>query len=297
VREESKPALQVIGQNGSKPLTTAQAIPTNLAVKCPECRELLVGKDWEKNLKVCQRCGHHFKLTAVERIELLLDQDSFRDFATDVQTADPLRFVNRDISYPKKIELERAKTGLDEAVRVGRGTIEGMPVVFGVMDSQFLGSSMGSVVGERLARAIETAERERTPLVVVSAGGGARMHEGVFSLMQMAKTSAALARLAEAGVPFISILTDPTTGGTLASFASLGDVILAEPKAFIGFAGPRVIEQAIHAKLPADTNSAEFVLAHGMIDDVVHRRALRTAVVRLVRLFAGAHRWTSQRAD
>ena len=297
MREESKPALAVIGQNGSKPSATVQAIPNNLAVKCPECRELLVGRDWEKNFKVCQRCGHHFKLTAEERIDLLLDHDSFHDFATNVRTADPLRFVNRDVSYPKKLEAERGKTGMDEAVRVGRGTIEGMPVIFGVLDFQFLGASMGSVVGERVTQAIEMAERERKPLVVVSASGGARMHEGVFALMQMAKTSAALARLAEAGVPFISILTDPTTGGTLASFASLGDVILAEPKAFIGFAGPRVIEQAIHAKLPAGTNSAEFVLAHGMIDDVVHRRALRSAVARLLRLFAGARKWTSHPAD
>jgi acetyl-CoA carboxylase carboxyl transferase subunit beta len=293
VREESKPALAVIGQNGSKPSTLAQPIPSNLAVKCPKCRELLVGKDWEKNLKVCQRCGHHFKLSAEERINLLLDPDSFHEFAHDVRTGDPLRFVNRDVSYPNKIEAERGKTGLDEAARVGRGSIEGMAVVFGVLDFQFLGASMGSVVGERITQAIETAEREHTPLVIVSASGGARMHEGVFALMQMAKTSAALARLGEAGVPFVSILTDPTTGGTLASFASLGDVILAEPGAFIGFAGPRVIEQAIHAKLPADTNSAEFVLAHGMIDDVVHRRALRTAIARLLRLFSGATRWTA----
>lgn len=297
MKEESRPALAVVGQNGSKPSTGAQTIPNNLAVKCPKCRELLVGKDWEKNLKVCQRCGHHFKLTARERIELLLDHDSFHEVAGEVRTADPLGFVNRELPYPKKVEAERAKTGLDEAALVGRGTIEGMPVVFGVLDFQFLGASMGSVVGERVTRAIETAERERTPLVLVSASGGARMHEGVFALMQMAKTSAALARLAEAGVPFISILTDPTTGGTLASFASLGDVILAEPGAFIGFAGPRVIEQAIHAKLPPDTNSAEFVLAHGMIDDVVHRRALRTAVARLLRLFNGARRWTIAQAD
>jgi acetyl-CoA carboxylase carboxyl transferase subunit beta len=291
VREESKPALAVVGQNGSKPSTIAQPIPNNLAVKCPKCRELLVGKDWEKNLKVCQRCGHHFKLSAQERIELLLDHESFREFATDVRTADPLSFVNREESYPKKIEAERIKSGLDEAARVGRGTIDDMPVIFGVLNFQFMGGSMGSVVGERVTQAIETAERERTPLVLVIASGGARMQEGPFALMQMAKTSAALARLAEAGVPYISILTDPTTGGTLASFASLGDVILAEPGAFIGFAGPRVIEQAIHAKLPADTNSAEFVLAHGMIDDVVHRRALRTAVARLLRLFGGARRW------
>ena len=297
MRDESKPALSLVGQNGAKPALIHPSIPANLAVKCPKCREVLVGKDWEKNLKVCQRCGHHFKLTAEERIQLLLDPESFEEFSSDIVTGDPLGFVNRAIPYPRKIEEMREQTTLDEAAIVGTGAIDGMPIVFAVLDYRFIGGSMGSAEGERLTRAIEMAEQQRRPLIIFSASGGARQQEGMFALMQMAKTSAALARLAEAGVPFISVLTDPTTAGVLASFASLGDVILAEPGALIGFAGPRVIEQAIHAKLPPDTNSAEFVLAHGMIDDVVHRRALRANLVRLLRLFGGIEGWTTVQAD
>jgi acetyl-CoA carboxylase carboxyl transferase subunit beta len=288
VKDESKSALELIGQNGSKPSLINRALPDNLAVKCPKCREVLVGKDWEKNLKVCQRCGHHFRLSASERIELLLDPGTFEEFAGEVRTVDPLGFADRDQPYMRAIEDRRARTGLEEAVVVGRGKLDGMPMVVGVMDFRFMGGSMGSVVGEKITRAMESAARERTPLVIVSASGGARMHEGMFSLLQMAKTAAAVALLADAGVPYISVLTDPTTGGTLASFAFLGDVILAEPGAVIGFAGPRVVEQAIHTRLPADTNSSEFVLAHGMIDGVVHRRELRPALARLLRLYRGA---------
>jgi acetyl-CoA carboxylase carboxyl transferase subunit beta len=288
VKDESKPALAVVGQNGSKPSLITRVFPSNLAVKCPKCREVLVGKDWEKNFKVCQRCGHHFRLTAQERIELLLDPETFHEFAADLRTADPLSFVNRSQPYTRVIEEKRESSGLDEGAVVGRGKIEEMPVVLGVLDFHFIGGSMGSVVGEKITQAIETAAREQTPLIVVSASGGARMQEGMYALLQMAKTSAALTKLADAGVPYVSILTDPTTGGTLASFAFLGDVMLAEPGAVIGFAGPRVIEQAIHMKLPADTNSSEFVLAHGMIDAVVHRRSLRAAVARLLRLYRGA---------
>jgi acetyl-CoA carboxylase carboxyl transferase subunit beta len=288
VRDESQPALATFGQNGAKPSLATQAVPNNLAVKCPKCRELLVSKDWEKNLKVCQRCGHHFRLSARERIELLLDPESFHELAADLRTTDPLGFVNRSLTYSQYIADERASTGLGEAAIIGRGRIEDAPVVIGVLDFHFIGGSMGSVVGEKITRAIELAEHEQTPLIIVAASGGARMHEGMYSLLQMAKTSAALARLSEAGVPYISVLTDPTTGGTLASFAFLGDVILAEPGALIGFAGPRVIEQAIHEKLPADTNTAEFVLAHGMIDAIVHRRMMRSTLGRLLRLYRGA---------
>jgi acetyl-CoA carboxylase carboxyl transferase subunit beta len=288
VKDKSKAAVDAFGQNGAKPSITAHAIPGNLAVKCPKCREVLVGKDWEKNYRVCQRCGHHFRLSAWERIELLLDPDSFEEFATELRAADPLGFVNRSTPYPEKVEEVRAETSLDEAAVVGCGTIGEIPVVFGVLDFRFIGGSMGSVVGEKITRAVETAERMRVPLIIVSASGGARQQEGLFALLQMAKTSAALARLAEAGLPFISVLTDPTTAGVLASFASLGDVVLAEPGALIGFAGPRVIEQAIHTKLPPDTNTAEFVQAHGMIDAVVHRRSLRPALARLVKLYGGA---------
>lgn len=292
MKDESQRALEVIGRNGSKPSLARRVLPENLAVKCPKCRELLVGKDWEKNLKVCQRCGHHFRLTAWERIQLLADPESFEEFAGELRSVDPLGFVNRSIPYTRKVEEERASTGLDEAAIVGRAQIEALPMVLGVLDFRFIGGSMGSVVGEKVTRAIETAERERIPFIMVSASGGARMYEGLYSLFQMAKTSAALARLAEAGVPYISVLTDPTTGGISASFAFLGDVILAEPGALIGFAGPRVIEQAIHVKLPPDTNTSEFVLAHGMIDGVVHRRELRATLGRLLRLYQGATLWT-----
>jgi acetyl-CoA carboxylase carboxyl transferase subunit beta len=293
VREESRPALEVVGQNGAHPNSSTQALPTNLAVKCPNCKELLVGKDWEKNLRVCQRCGHHFRLSANERVELLLDKDSFEEFAQDLRSADPLEFVSKSQSYRTKLETERANAGLNESVVVGRGRIEDNALMLVVMDFRFIGGSMGSVAGEKITRAIERAADERIPLVIFSASGGARMQEGLFSLMQMAKTSAALSRLADAGVPYVSVLTDPTTGGVAASFAFLGDVILAEPGALIGFAGPRVIEQAMHQRLPKDTNTSEFVLEHGMIDDIVHRRMLRSTLTRLVRLYnacpAGTH--------
>jgi acetyl-CoA carboxylase carboxyl transferase subunit beta len=278
VKDESQPALATIGHNGAKPSLATQQVPNNLAVKCPKCREVLVIKDWEKNLKVCQRCGHHFKLTA----------DSYHELNGDLRPADPLGFVNRSSPYSRKLAEERAETGLNEAAVVAWGRIEELPVILVVFDFRFIGGTMGSVVGEKVTQAIELAEREHTPLVIVSASGGARMHEGMYALLQMAKTSSALARLAEAGVPYISVLTDPTTGGTLASFAFLGDVILAEPAAFIGFSGPRVIEQAIHEKLPPDTNTAEFVLAHGMIDAVVHRRVLRPTLARLLKLYQGS---------
>jgi len=266
----------------------SRAIPGNLAVKCPKCRELLYGKDWEKNLKVCQRCGYHFRLSAEERIALLLDEGSFQEMDSNLLSVDPLNFVSRAQSYQAKLREEREKTGMNEAVIVGAGTIEGMPLALAVMDFAFIGGSMGSVVGEKVTRAIERALADRSALLIVCTSGGARMQEGLFSLLQMAKTSAALAKLGEAQVPYISLLTDPTTGGISASFAFLGDVILAEPGALIGFAGPRVIEQFMHQRLPPDTNSAEFVLAHGMLDAVVPRRLLRPTLARLLRMYAGS---------
>lgn len=287
MKDESQPALTVAQTNGAHPDAVARALPDNLAVKCPNCRELLLGKDWEKNLKVCQKCGHHFRLSAHERIALLLDPDSFNEFASDLRSNDPLQFVARSGSYADKLVSEREKTGLNDAVVVGLGSIEGMRLALAVMDFRFIGGSMGSVVGEKLTQAIERAAAERVPLVIVSASGGARQQEGTISLMQMAKTSAALARLAEAGVPYISLLTDPTTAGISASFAFLGDVILAEPGALIGFAGPRVIEQMMHQRLPKDVNTAEFVLKHGMIDGITHRRELRATLARLLRLHSG----------
>lgn len=242
-------------------------------------------REFERNLKVCARCGHHGRLTARERISVLTDTDSFREIAAELTPADPLEFVSEGKAYTEKIIEEQEKTGLREAAVCGTATIEGYDAVLAVLDFAFLGASMGAVVGEKVTRAIEQAEQCRAPFVAVSASGGARMHEGVLSLMQMAKTSAELARLAEARVPFLSILTDPTTGGVTASFASLGDVIIAEPGALIGFAGPRVIEQITRQKLPPGFQTAEFLLEHGMLDMVVHRREMKDTVARLLMLY------------
>jgi acetyl-CoA carboxylase carboxyl transferase subunit beta len=293
--DEAQVAPSLAQQNGARHDAPVRALPDNLAVKCPNCRELLLGKDWEKNLKVCSKCGFHFRLTAADRIELLVDPGPqgplFTEFAANLRSSDPLRFVARSGAYRDKLESEREKTGMDDAVVVGHARIDNIPLVLAVMDFRFIGGSMGSVVGEKLTRAIERATSDRLPLLIASASGGARQQEGTISLMQMAKTSAALTRLAEAGAPFISLLTDPTTAGVSASFAFLGDVILAEPGALIGFAGPRVIEQMLRQHLPKDVNTAEFVLKHGMIDGIVHRRALRQTIARYLRLH------TSLRAD
>lgn len=288
MKDESRPALSVANQNGASAESAVRALPDNLAVKCSNCKELLVGKDWEKNQRVCPRCGHHSRLGARERIAQLLDPASFDEIASEVVTTDPLRFVSRSGAYPDYIATYRERSGVDESVIVGQGRIEDQPVIVAVMDSNFIGGSMGSAAGERITRAIELAAADRAPLIIVAASGGARMQEGLIALMQMAKTSAALARLAEAGVPYICVLTDPTTGGVWASFASLADVILAEPGTLIGFAGPRVIEQSMHQRLPKDAATAEFCLKHGMIDGVVHRRTLRPTLARLVRLYSGA---------
>ncbi len=265
-------------------------LPTsgNLAVKCPKCREILYGRDWEKNLKVCSRCGYHFKLTAYERIKLLVDADSFVEADAEIVSVDPLNFKMRAQSYIGKLDEEREKSGLNEAVVSGHATIESKPLALAVMDFRFMGGSMGSVVGEKITRAIELGIEQRIPVLIVSTSGGARMQEGLYSLMQMAKTSAALARLGEAKVPFYSLLTDPTTGGVTASFAMLGDVTLAEPGALIAFAGPRVIEQFMHVKMPEGTVNSEFALQHGMIDAVVHRRDLRQTLARLLTLYGQA---------
>jgi acetyl-CoA carboxylase carboxyl transferase subunit beta len=259
--------------------------PGNLMVKCPKCKEILYGRDWEKNLKVCSRCNYHFRLSAYERIELLLDAGSFVELDSDLVSADPLHFVSRSQSYVAKLQEEREKVGLNDGVVSGHGTIEEHPLALAVMDFRFIGGSMGAVVGEKVTRTIELGLERRWPVLIVSTSGGARMQEGLYSLLQMAKTAAALARLGEAQVPFFSLITDPTTGGVTASFAMLGDVILAEPGAMIAFAGPRVIEQFMHVKLPEGTVNAEFVLEHGMIDAVVHRRDLRQTLAHLLRLY------------
>jgi acetyl-CoA carboxylase carboxyl transferase subunit beta len=287
VKEESLAALEPGSQNGHSAMASP-SFSRRLAVKCPNCKELLVQREFEKNLDVCQRCGHHFRLSAPRRVELIADEGSFENLTPRLHSTDPLHFSSKSESYKTKLESQRAASGLDSAVLTGRATIEGLPTILAVMDFRFIGGSMGSVEGEVLTRAMEHATAERLPLIIFSASGGARMQEGMLALMQMAKTTAALARLADARVPFISVLTDPTTGGVAASFAFLGDVILAEPNALIGFAGPRVIEQFMRDRLPKDTNTSEFVLQHGMLDAIVPRRALRPALARLLRLYAGS---------
>ena len=260
----------------------------NLVVKCLKCKEILIAREWEKNLKVCPRCNYHFKLSAYERIDLLADPDSFVETDADIISTDPLKFVSRTKDevqeYAKKLNDERKKVNLNEAVVSGHATVEGLPLSLAIMDFRFIGGSMGSASGEKITRAIEYGAEKRIPVLISSASGGARMQEGLYSLMQMAKTSAALAKLGEAGVPYISLLTDPTSGGVTASFAMLGDIILAEPGALVCFTGPRVIEQFMHVK-PPEIN-AEFVLQHGMIDAVVHRRDLRSTLAHLLRLYS-----------
>ena len=264
-------------------------IPADLWVRCANdrCRELIYTREYEKNLRVCQKCQHHARLGARERIALLLDEGSFREEDGGLRPGDPLGFVSAGQRYEDKLTETQQKTGLTDAVICGSGTIEGVPLRVAVADFGFMGASMGSVVGEKVARAVERSLEDRLPLLAVCSSGGARMHEGIFSLMQMAKTSAALARLADARVPFFCLLTDPTTGGVTASFAGLGDVLLAEPGALVGFAGPRVIEQITKQKLPPGTQRAEFQLEHGMVDKVVHRRDLRPTIARLLRLYGG----------
>ena len=264
----------------------------NLVVKCPRCKEILISREWEKNLKVCPRCNYHFKLTAQERIELLTDPDSFVEIDTTITSADPLHFVARTRDevqeYAKKLKDERKKVNLNEGVVTGHATIEGMPLALAVMDFRFIGGSMGSAVGEKITRAVELGIKRHIPVLISCASGGARMQEGLYSLMQMAKISAALAKLGEIAIPYISLLTDPTTGGVTASFAMQGDLCLAEPGALICFTGPRVIEQFMHVKLPEGTINSEFAHQHGMVDAVVHRRDLRQTLARLLSLYPPA---------
>ncbi len=258
-------------------------IPDGLWTKCDACSEIIYNKQLEENLRVCPKCSHHFQIGAQERLRMLADEGSFAACNSDLQPSDPLVFSDKK-PYRERIEETQKETGLTEACITGRALMGGMPVVLAALDFRFMGGSMGSVVGEKICRAIEMSTAEKLPIIIVSASGGARMQEGVFSLMQMLKTSAALGRYEEAGQPFISILTHPTTGGVSASFAFLGDVIIAEPRALIGFAGPRVIKQTIHQELPRGFQTAEFLLEHGMLDIIVHRRELRTTVCRLLRL-------------
>jgi acetyl-CoA carboxylase carboxyl transferase subunit beta len=269
-------------------------LPDDLFFKCPRCKELSYGKEFAEALRVCQKCGYHARLGARERLELLLDPDSFAEWDAGLQAEDPLGFVVGDERYDAKLGSAQRKTGLVEAVVSGEGAIEGSPLALVVGDFGFLGASMGSVYGEKLARAAERAVERGLPLLTVSASGGARMQEGIFSLMQMAKTTGALTRLGAARLPHLSLLVDPCYGGVTASYATVADVVLAEPGAMIGFAGPRVVEQITRQKLPEGFQTAEFLLAHGLLDLIVPRRELRGTLATLLRLYGGVPRESAE---
>lgn len=256
------------------PFGRKHELPSHLWTQCPSCSEMLFNKQLARNLNVCTKCEHHFKIGARERIELLVDRGSFAERDATLVSGDPLAFTDSK-AYPARIAASQAKTGERDAVITGDATIGGVPLTLAVMDFEFMGGSMGGVVGEKIARAAEHALAERRALVVVSASGGARMQEGTIALMQLAKTVAAITRLGDARLPFVSVLTDPTTGGVLASFASLGDLVLAEPGALIGFSGARVTSETIGEKLPKGFQRSEFLLEHGFVDQVVPRAQLR----------------------
>jgi acetyl-CoA carboxylase carboxyl transferase subunit beta len=249
-------------------------LPDGLWEKCPSCNEIIHKKQLEANLWTCLKCNHHFRIGSSEYIDILLDKGSFREIDKKMRSADPLNFVDTK-KYTDRIKETIKKLELNDAVKTGTGKLEGMTVAFGCMDFKFVGGSMGSVVGEKIARLVDRAYKNKIPLIIVSASGGARMMEGAFSLMQMAKTSSRLARLADAKIPYISILTDPTTGGTTASYAMLGDFHIAEPQALIGFAGPRVIKQTIGKDLPKGFQRSEFLLERGFVDIVSSRKDLK----------------------
>lgn len=259
-------------------------IPEGLWIKCDSCREIIYKKEIEKNLQVCPKCTYHFRISASERIRFIADEGSFREIGEDLAAVDHLNFKDT-IPYRERLEENMRKSSLKEACIFGDAAINGRPVVLAIMDFSFMGGSMGSIVGEKIAGAAERALELRAPLITVSSSGGARMQEGMFSLMQMAKVSAAVARLKETNVLYLSMLADPTFGGVTASFAMLGDIIIAEPKSLIGFAGPRVIEQTIKQQLPENFQRAEFLLEHGMIDLVVERKDLKSAVFTLIEHF------------
>ncbi|PWK13872.1 acetyl-CoA carboxylase, carboxyltransferase subunit beta [Tumebacillus permanentifrigoris] len=262
------------------------SVPEGLMSKCKRCGETTFTKDLEKNLKVCPKCGYHHTLNAMERIMMTLDDGRFFEYDSEMVAEDPLGFPE----YKQKIEREQKKSGIKEAIVTGEGTIGGFPVIVGVMDSTFFMGSLGSAAGEKITRAIEHAIAKRYPLIIFTASGGARMQEGIFSLMQMAKTSAALAKLHEAGILYLAINTYPTTGGVTASFAMLGDLNIAEPGALIGFAGRRIIEQTIRQKLPDDFQTAEFLLKHGMLDMVVPRKEMKQTLATILEMHGGGAR-------
>jgi acetyl-CoA carboxylase carboxyl transferase subunit beta len=258
-------------------------LPDGLWEKCPSCGEIIHKKQLEANLWTCLKCEHHFRIGSEEYIQILLDKNSFKEMHKKMRSPDPLKFEDTK-KYKERLTSTVKSLGLYEAVKVGTGKIEGKNIAFGCMDFQFIGGSMGSVVGEKIARVIDKAYKSKIPLVIVSESGGARMMEGAYSLMQLAKTSSRLTRLADAGIPYISVITDPTTGGTTASYAMLGDINIAEPKALIGFAGPRVIKQTIGKDLPEGFQKSEFLLEKGFIDVICARKNLKETIHNLLEL-------------
>jgi acetyl-CoA carboxylase carboxyl transferase subunit beta len=273
-----KPAIRIQGRK-------KRDIPHGLFQKCPGCDEVIHELEIIENQRVCPRCDYHFPQTAKERIENLLDPHSFVEMDASLRSVDTLSFQGM-ATYKDRLKKYQEATGLIDAVLSGYGTLEGMRVGIAIMDFTFLAATMGSVVGERITRVIEFATHERIPVIIVSASGGARMYEGMLSLMQMAKTSGALARHAQAQLPYISVLTNPTTAGVMASYASLGDIIIAEPKSMIGFAGPRVIKETTHQDLPDGFQTAEFLEEHGLVDQIVHRKNLRSRIAEFLRFFS-----------
>ncbi len=272
-------------KKGIKALTTQKKeIPDNLWSKCPSCGEILYHRELTRNFWVCTNCNHHLRISALQILELLADEGTWHETHSGLTSRDPLDFKDSK-SYSDRIKASLKKTGRDDAILTGRCEVERLPVCLGIMDFDFMGGSMGSVVGEKIARMLLDSLRNREAAIIVSCSGGARMQESLLSLMQMAKTSAVLARLKEEAIPFISVLTHPTTGGVTASYASLGDVIIAEPGALIGFAGPRVIQQTINSELPEGFQSSEFLLDHGMIDMIVNRKDLKSRLGQVLHWF------------
>ncbi len=260
-----------------------RSVPHGVWNKCNNCDEVLYAKELESNLKICKKCGYHFRLDVWEKINLLIDDGTFKEYNGEMTAADPLNFEDLK-PYKQRIEETREKTQRNSAIVTGVGNLHGAEVALGAMDFEFMGGSMGSVEGEKIARLVDIAIKGKIPLILISTSGGARMQESMFSLMQMAKTSAAIAKLGQAKLPYISILTDPTTGGVSASFAMLGDINIAEPGALIAFAGPRVIEQTIRQKLPEGFQTAEFLLKHGMIDMIVSRDKMKETLSKIINL-------------
>jgi acetyl-CoA carboxylase carboxyl transferase subunit beta len=261
----------------------ASKVPEGLWVKCDNCRQILYNKELGRNFKICPKCGFHFRLSAPERLRMLFDDERYSELDGNLRSADPLKFRDSK-KYRDRLRDAEENVGGSDAIVIGSGTLEHIPVIIGAMEFFFMAGSMGSVVGEKVARAAERSLAERRPLIIVSCSGGARMQEGILSLMQMGKIAAALARLAEHRVPFISVMTDPTTGGVTASYAMLGDLNVAEPNALIGFAGPRVIEQTIRQTLPDGFQRSEFLLEHGMLDFIVDRSEMKSTLGRCLRL-------------